>query len=46
MEEFYPQIRAVHIWSVIASGLLFAARGGAFNFVGADWQKTLTVRLL
>ena len=46
MEEFYPQIRAVHIWSVIASGLLFAARGGAFNFVGADWPKTLPVRLL
>jgi len=27
MIEFYAEIRLVHIWSVIASGALFAARG-------------------
>ena len=28
MIEFYPGIKLVHVWSVIASGLLFALRGG------------------
>lgn len=46
MEEFYNQIRTVHIWAVTASGLLFALRGGAFNLLGANWPKTLAVRLL
>lgn len=46
MEEFYPQIRTVHIWAVTASGLLFALRGGAFNLLGASWPKALPVRLL
>lgn len=46
MEEFYHQIRTVHIWAVTASGLLFALRGGAFNLLGANWPKTLAVRLL
>ena len=46
MEEFYPQIRAVHIWAVVASGALFALRGGAFNLLGAAWPKTLPVRIL
>lgn len=46
MEEFYPQIRTVHIWAVTASGLLFALRGGVFNLLGATWPKALPVRLL
>ena len=46
MEEFYPQIRAVHIWSVTASGLLFALRAGALNLLGAAWPRMLPVRLL
>ena len=46
MEEFYPQIRAVHIWAVIASGALFALRGGAFNVLEAAWPKALPARLL
>jgi uncharacterized membrane protein SirB2 len=46
MEEFYLQIRTVHIWAVTASGLLFALRGGAFNLLGAAWPKALPVRLL
>ncbi|HEY0925794.1 SirB2 family protein [Brevundimonas sp.] len=46
MEEFYPQIRTVHIWAVIASGTLFALRGGAFNLLDAAWPKALPVRIL
>lgn len=46
MEEFYPQIRTVHIWAVTASGLLFAVRGGASTLFGAGWPKALPVRLL
>lgn len=46
MEEFYAQIRTVHIWAVTASGLLFALRGGAFAVLGATWPKALPVRLL
>ena len=46
MEEFYLQIRTVHIWAVTASGLLFALRGGAFNLLKATWPKALPTRLL
>lgn len=46
MEEFYTQIRAVHIGAVTASGLLFALRGGAFNLLGAGWPKAMPARLL
>lgn len=46
MEEFYTQIRTVHIWAVTASGLLFALRGGAFNLLGASWPKAMPARLL
>ena len=46
MEEFYLQIRTVHVWAVVASGMLFALRGGAFNLLGATWPKTLPLRLL
>lgn len=45
MEEFYLQIRTVHILAVTASGLLFAARGGAFNLLGASWPRLFPVRL-
>lgn len=45
MEEFYLQIRTVHISAVTASGLLFAARGGAFNLLGASWPRRFPVRL-
>ncbi|MBI2260746.1 MAG: SirB2 family protein [Caulobacterales bacterium] len=45
MEEFYLQIRTVHISAVTASGLLFAARGGAFNLLGASWPRFFPVRL-
>lgn len=46
MEEFYPQIRTVHIWAVTASGLLFALRGGAAVLLGAAWPKALALRIL
>lgn len=46
MEEFYLQIRTVHVWAVIASGTLFALRAGAFNLLGAAWPKRLPVRML
>lgn len=46
MEEFYLQIRTVHIWAVTASGTLFALRAAAFNLTGAAWPKSLPVRML
>jgi uncharacterized membrane protein SirB2 len=46
MEEFYLQIRAVHIGSVIASGLLFFMRATARNLVGASWPMALPLRIL
>jgi len=46
MEDFYPQIRATHIGSVIASGSLFALRGAALNLFGATWPRALPARLL
>jgi len=46
MEEFYSEIRTVHISAVLASGLLFFLRGAAFNLMGAAWPGGLPVRLL
>jgi uncharacterized membrane protein SirB2 len=43
--EFYPQIKAVHIACVLASGSLFAIRGAAVLF-GARWPLALPVRWL
>lgn len=45
MEEFYLQIRTIHIWSVTASGLLFALRGAALNLFGAGWTRALPLRI-
>ena len=36
--EFYPQVKAVHVHAVIASGALFALRGGA-SVAGARWPR-------
>lgn len=44
MIEFYPQIKYVHILAVLASGLLFAIRGGAL-LAGARWPTALLVRI-
>ncbi|TBR13835.1 MAG: hypothetical protein EPO46_01895 [Lysobacter sp.] len=45
MIGFYPQIRAVHIAMVLASGLLFALRGAGV-LSGAAWPMRLPVKLL
>lgn len=45
MIEFYAEIRLVHIWSVVASGSLFALRGFALN-LGAAWPRTAPLRYL
>ena len=46
MEPFYLEIRAVHIGSVIASGLLMLLRGVARNGFGATWVMAWPVRTL
>lgn len=46
MEKFYPEIRMIHISAVVASGLLFALRGGVWNLLEARWPKVLPVRIL
>ena len=45
MLEFYPQIKAVHIAAVIASGLLFLVRGAAVQ-QGATWAMAAPLRYL
>jgi uncharacterized membrane protein SirB2 len=45
MIEFYPQIKLVHVYAVIASGALFALRGGA-QLAGADWTMAAPLRYL
>jgi uncharacterized membrane protein SirB2 len=45
MIEFYPQIKAVHIAMVFASGLLFALRGAGV-LAGMRWPMRLPVKLL
>ena len=45
MIEFYPQIRAVHIGAVIASGALFALRGAGV-LSGARWPMAAPLRFL
>ena len=45
MNEFYPQIRVVHIAAVMASGLLFLLRGAAVQ-LGASWAMAAPLRYL
>ena len=45
MIEFYPEIKAVHIAAVMASGLLFLLRGAAVQF-GASWAMAAPLRYL
>lgn len=37
MEAYYLEIRAVHVWAVLAEGALFLLRALAFNGFGAQW---------
>lgn len=46
MEQFYLEIRGIHIGAVIASGSLFALRALAQNLLGARWPAALPVRIL
>ncbi|HMA13449.1 MAG TPA: SirB2 family protein [Kiloniellaceae bacterium] len=43
MIEFYPEIRLVHIWAVVASGSLFALRGAGL-LLGSAWPKAAPLR--
>lgn len=45
MIEFYPQIKAVHIAAVMASGLLFFLRGSAVQ-LGGKWAMAAPLRYL
>ena len=45
MLEFYPQIKAVHIAAVMASGSLFLVRGAAVQ-LGAAWAMAAPLRYL
>ena len=44
MEEFYPQIRHVHIAAVTASGALFFLRGLTLNLFGQSWAMAAPLR--
>lgn len=46
MEPYYPEIRMVHIASVLASGGLFLLRGLGINVFGASWPMWAPVRYL
>ena len=46
MEAFYLEIRAVHIGTVILSGLLMLLRALAYNGLGASWAMAWPVRYL
>jgi uncharacterized membrane protein SirB2 len=46
MEEFYSQIRHIHIGAVLASGSLFLLRGLGVNVFDASWPMWAPVRYL
>lgn len=46
MEQFYLEIRAVHIGAALTSFSLFLLRGGAFNLFGARWALSAPLRYL
>ena len=46
MEEFYLDIRSVHIASALLSGAIFLARSLAYNFLGAAWAMAFVLRTI
>ena len=46
MDDFYLEIRQVHIGAVIVSGVLMLLRGLAHNLSGAVWVKAWPLRAL
>jgi uncharacterized membrane protein SirB2 len=45
MIEYYPQIKLVHVFAVLASGALFLLRGLAIN-LGGQWAMAAPLRYL
>lgn len=46
MEQFYLEIRNLHIGAVIASGCLFLLRAFTYNLFDARWPLALPVRIV
>ena len=46
MEQFYLEIRAVHIGAVILSGAVLLLRGVAHNLLNASWAMAWPIRAL
>ena len=46
MEEFYLDIRGIHIGAVIVSGSLFVIRAVGYNLLQAKWPMASTLRFL
>ena len=46
MEEFYLDIRGIHIASVVVSGSLFMIRAIGHNLLKAGWPMAPTLRFL
>jgi uncharacterized membrane protein SirB2 len=46
VEQFYLEIRAVHIGAVILSGALLLIRGVAHNLLNASWAMAWPIRAL
>ena len=46
MEDFYLEIRGIHIASVIVSGSLFLLRAVGHNLLGARWPMAFPLRTI
>ena len=46
MEEFYLDIRSVHIASALLSGGIFLVRSLAYNLLGAAWAMAFALRTI
>jgi uncharacterized membrane protein SirB2 len=46
MEQFYPEIRGIHIGAVMLSGLLFLVRVIGHNLLNAKWPMASPLRYL
>ena len=45
LQDYYLQIRLVHITAIIASGALFLFRGVMLNAFNAQWTRILPMRI-
>ena len=46
MEQYYLEIRAVHIGAIVLSGALLLLRGVAHNLLNASWSMAWPIRVL